>query len=74
MLWVKTTHGGPSRHEVTVSLLATGPEDEEAGIVYGRELEYGSLADFYNSLCRILYRGKSPHRGVGGDLLFGGER
>jgi len=74
MLWVKTTHGGPSRHEVTVSLLATGPEDEEAGIVYGRELEYGSLADLYNSLCRILYRGKSPHRGVGGDLLFGGER
>ena len=74
MLWVKTTHGGPSRHEVTVSLLATGPEDEEAGIVYGRELEYGSLAELYNSLCRILYRGKSPHRGVGGDLLFGGER
>ena len=74
MPWVKTTHGGPSRHEVTVSLLAAGPQDEEAGIVYGRELEYGSLAELYNSLCRILYRGKSPHRGVGGDLLFGGER
>ena len=74
MPWVKTTHGGPSRSEITVSLLATGPEDEEAGIVYGRELEYGSLAELYNSLCRILYRGKSPHRGVGGDLLFGGER
>ncbi|MBL7183840.1 MAG: alkaline phosphatase family protein [Anaerolineae bacterium] len=74
MPWVKTTHGGPSRSEITVSLLATGPEDEEAGISYGRELEYGSLAELYNSLCRILYRGKSPHRGVGGDLLFGGER
>jgi len=74
MPWMKTTHGGPSHSEITVSLLAVGPEDEEAGIVYGRELEYGSLAELYNSLCRILYRGKSPHRGVGGDLLFGGER
>ncbi|HDH09908.1 MAG TPA: hypothetical protein ENF84_03090 [Chloroflexi bacterium] len=72
--WVKTTHGGPSRPEITVSLLAVGPKDEEAGIVYGRELEYGWLAELYNSLCRILYRGKSPHKGIGGDLLFGGER
>jgi len=77
--WVITTHGGPSGGEVGTSLLAVGPQDPEAGILYGMQIACGSLGHLYNSLCRILY-GRPPccpwPRGLSGtkseaDLLFG---
>jgi hypothetical protein len=69
--WVITSHGGPSRDEVGTSLLAIGPQDPRAGIVYGRQLACGSISHLYNSLCRILY-GRPPELlQTKADLLFG---
>jgi hypothetical protein len=67
--WVITTHGGPSRDEVGISLLAVGPRGPEAGIRYGQQIACGSIGQLYNSLRRILYR--RPPRQPGADLLFG---
>ncbi|NOR83737.1 MAG: hypothetical protein GQ526_09620, partial [Ardenticatenales bacterium] len=69
--WVISTHGGPSRSEVGTSLLAIGPPQPEVGILYGRQLAYGSIRYLYNSLCRIL-RGRPPALSrPEHDLLFG---
>jgi hypothetical protein len=69
--WVITSHGGPSRDEVGTNLLAIGPPDPGAGIIYGRQLACGSISHLYNSLCRILH-GKPPGLlQTDADLLFG---
>ena len=68
---VLTSHGGPSRDEVGTSLLAIGPSDPGAGIVYGRQLAYGSISHLYNSLCRILYGRPTGLLQTEADLLFG---
>ncbi len=62
---------GLSREEVGTSLLAIGPPDLGAGIVYGRQLACGSISHLYNSLCRILH-GQPPELfQTDADLLFG---
>lgn len=69
--WIITTHGGPSRSEVGTSLLAVGPQNPEAGVLYGRQIACGSISHLYNSLCRILYGRPPCYRRPEADLLFG---
>jgi len=68
--WIIITHGGPSHGEVGTSLLAVGPQNPEAGILYGKQIACGSIGHLYNSLCRILYH-RPPRGRPEGDLLFG---
>ena len=72
--WVITTHGGPSRGEVGTSLLAVGPQDPKAGILYGTQIACGSIGHLYNSLCRILYGRPPCHPWHEADLLFGTQQ
>ncbi len=57
--------------ELGTSLLAIGPPDPGAGIVYGRQLACGSISHLYNSLCRILYGRPPGLLQPEADLLFG---
>jgi len=59
-MWVITTHGGPSRDEVGINLLAIGPQKPGAGIFYGWQLVCGSVGHLYSSLCRILLSANWP--------------
>ncbi len=74
MPWVATTHGGPSRDEVGISLMAVGPESPETGIHYGQQIVSGSLRHLYSSLCWLLLGRPPSSLKPEADLLFGARQ
>ena len=71
MPWVANTHGGPSRDEVGISLMAVGPESPETGIFYGQQIASASLRHVYSSLYRLLLGRPPSSLKPEADLLFG---